>query len=410
MSKENLPLTPRFIEGIKKIPINIITVLTVFKSPVYSITLILLLYLTSLLSAVAQKIETVNDVKVIKNDKPLWGKNPEIKPVFTGILGDLEGDDDNYLFYQPADIAGDRQGNLYVLDGGNHRIQKFDRQGKYLSTTGRRGQGPGEFSRPTCIDLDAEGNIFVADAANQRIEIFNSGGENLRSIRFFATNVLFRLLKNGDILVRNPNLNGGRGLSKGNVPLFKIIDRNGKTKSRFGQGIYFTKFPSSTGGNRLLFDTDDNDNAYVSFLFQNRIEKFTPDGRTDFRADRPLNSKLMINKDLKLYLKNTWGIDVDSKGRIWIITLRRRMKREEMVHKMMYIDGASVSTELSGNTGLFETDMFNLEVFGSDGILLGRFPLTHFCDGLRIIDDKLYILDSIRSMRFYVYEIKQREE
>jgi len=373
----------------------------------HNLLVIFLFILLPFTSAFAQKIKTVNDVNIIRNDKPLWGKYPEIKPVFTGILGDLEGDDDNYLFYQPADIAGDSEGNLYVLDGGNHRIQKFDRQGKYLSTTGRRGQGPGEFSRPKCIDLDAEGNIYVADAANQRIEIFNSGGENLRSIRFYATNILFRLLKNGDILIRNPNLDGGRGLSKGNVPLFKIIDRNGKTKSRFGQGVFFTKFPSSTGGNRLLFSTDDKDNAYVSFLFQNRIEKFTPDGRTVFRADRPLNSKLMINKNLKLYFKNTWGIDVDSKGRIWIITLRRRMKKEEVVFKMMHSDGASVTTELSGNTGLFETDMYNLEVIGSDGILLGRFPLNHFCDGLRIIDDKLYILDSIRSMRFYVYEIKE---
>ena len=54
----------------------------------------------------------------------------------------------------PGDVAVDKAGNIYILDSGNARIQKFGPDGKYLATIGRKGQGPGEFILPDGLDID----------------------------------------------------------------------------------------------------------------------------------------------------------------------------------------------------------------------------------------------------------------
>ena len=59
-------------------------------------------------------------------------------------IGELETEDENIAFHIPSDIVIDEQGNIYILDSGNHRIQKFDPEGNYLASFGRKGQGPGE--------------------------------------------------------------------------------------------------------------------------------------------------------------------------------------------------------------------------------------------------------------------------
>jgi len=55
------------------------------------------------------------------------------------------GNDDNYTFFRPMHVGVDSAGNMYVLDGGNSRIQMYDAQGNYVRTLGAEGSGPGEF-------------------------------------------------------------------------------------------------------------------------------------------------------------------------------------------------------------------------------------------------------------------------
>ena len=76
-------------------------------------------------------------------------------------------------------LALDAQGNLYVTDPGNNRVQKFDSQGKYLSQFGSLGTGNGQFNGPTGIAIDANGNIYVTDPNNARVEKFDANGNYL---------------------------------------------------------------------------------------------------------------------------------------------------------------------------------------------------------------------------------------
>ena len=80
-------------------------------------------------------------------------------------------------FNSPGGIAVDGSGNVYVSDTSNtHRIQKFDSTGTYLSQWGSNGVGDGKFSSPWGIAIDGSGNVFVVDASNKRIQKFDSSG------------------------------------------------------------------------------------------------------------------------------------------------------------------------------------------------------------------------------------------
>jgi DNA-binding beta-propeller fold protein YncE len=77
----------------------------------------------------------------------------------------------------PTDVAVANDGSFYVSDGyGNSRVVKFSPAGKYLFAWGTRGDQPGQFHTPHGIDLDANGNVYVADRENNRIQKFDANG------------------------------------------------------------------------------------------------------------------------------------------------------------------------------------------------------------------------------------------
>lgn len=118
-------------------------------------------------------IEEENGVKIIKNpSEPLYG---EINLQLEKDLSIGHEGDEQYMFYRAHNIEVDTEGNIFVVDGGNQRIQKFGQDGKYKQTIGSKGQGPGEFQRPFRIFLDSEDNIYVHDRG--KIHVFSKDGQ-----------------------------------------------------------------------------------------------------------------------------------------------------------------------------------------------------------------------------------------
>ncbi len=64
----------------------------------------------------------------------------------------------------------DPRGNLWVADFYNNRVQKFTPQGKFLTSIGARGTGPGEFEKAIAVAAAGNGDIYVVDFGNNRIE------------------------------------------------------------------------------------------------------------------------------------------------------------------------------------------------------------------------------------------------
>jgi hypothetical protein len=80
-----------------------------------------------------------------------------------------------YRFDRPTDIAWDSAGNVFVADGyGNSRVAKYDKNGRFLKTNGMRGNGPNQLNTPHSIQVDAQGNVYVADRGNSRIQVYDN--------------------------------------------------------------------------------------------------------------------------------------------------------------------------------------------------------------------------------------------
>jgi len=82
-------------------------------------------------------------------------------------------------FSLPTNVAVDGDGNLYVTDTLNNRVETFDAEGNFISEFGKAGDGPGRFARPKGIAVDSDGHIWVVDEVESRVQVFDREGRLL---------------------------------------------------------------------------------------------------------------------------------------------------------------------------------------------------------------------------------------
>ena len=106
------------------------------------------------------------------------------KFVFIGWFGKpgKAGIPENGTFASPTNVAVDRQGNIYVADTFNCRVEVLNPAGKFLRAFGAQGDRPGEFIRPKGIAIDSEGHVYVADAEFNNFQIFSPEGQPLLAV------------------------------------------------------------------------------------------------------------------------------------------------------------------------------------------------------------------------------------
>lgn len=182
----------------------------------------------------------------------------------------------------PTDVAVNRQGNFYVADPGNYRIQKFSgATGAFQLQFGSKGTGDGQFgadpySASTTLKLaiDGLGYVYVVDNANYRIQKFDSNGQFILKWGGPGT---------GDGQFDNTRFPGGpQGIavdSKGNV--YVADNGNSRVQKFDSNGKFLMKWGSVGGGNGQFaypwgIAVDSQDNVYVADDL--RIQKFDSNG------------------------------------------------------------------------------------------------------------------------------------
>ena len=80
-------------------------------------------------------------------------------------------------FSGPTGVAVDQDGNLYVTDTMNYRVEVFDADGKFIKPFGRHCDMPGCFAHPKGISVDGDGHIWVADSMIDLLQVFTKDGE-----------------------------------------------------------------------------------------------------------------------------------------------------------------------------------------------------------------------------------------
>jgi sugar lactone lactonase YvrE len=262
-------------------------------------------------------------------------------------------------FARPSRLAIDGQGALYIMDTDNHRVQKFDRDGRFLAMWGGEGKGEGQFTFRTGIGwaggvaADATGNIYVADA-NHRIQKFDAAGQFVLAW-------------------------GSQGRGDG-----QLLQPGGMTVD--GQG-----------------------NVYVADAGQHRVQKFDPTGRFLLAWGGEGTGEGQLQRP--------WGVAVDRQGNVYVTDISPRLQKFDPNGRFLTAWGGpgngaaefrgAFSLAIDGQGLIYAGDLLNhrIQVFNPEGNYLGQWG--EFGDGVGqfrfvggvAVDDggAIYAVDTLNS-------------
>jgi DNA-binding beta-propeller fold protein YncE len=195
-------------------------------------------------------------------------------------------------FRGPAGVAVDQASNdVYVVDRGDNRVEKFEASGAFVSifgadvggpgvnvcTTacgpGTQGSGDGQFSSPSGITVDSSGNVYVVDSANNRVEKFSSSGAYLSQLTATDPSCT-QGFSNPTAVALAPASGALYVTDTGNNRVVKVDPATGLCDGVFDSSIA----ASGTFSSPLGVATDSAGAIYVLDSGNARVEKFDPTG------------------------------------------------------------------------------------------------------------------------------------
>lgn len=173
----------------------------------------------------------------------------------------------NGQFSNPALMATDGVGNLYVVDTGNDRIQKFTADGAFLLAWGGSGTGPSQFNAPNGVAVGPSGAVYVTDTGNNRVSQFDSNGAPVFQWGSFGSG--------------NGLFNGPVGIAAGPEGSVYVGDSGNARVQRFqADGAFVSSFGSGAGGFGQIAGvaSGPDGSVYVADGGNSRLERFDLNG------------------------------------------------------------------------------------------------------------------------------------
>jgi DNA-binding beta-propeller fold protein YncE len=199
-------------------------------------------------------------------------------------------------------MAIDPDGNVFVLDSGNDRVQKFNADGHFLLQFGKAGAGKGEFSDPMGIAIDPKGNVFISDTGNGRVQKFDSTG-------------LF-LLEFGHANGNDPGLQVPTGISMSHQGEVYVVDQDRCKVRVFDSQGKLTRILADAQKQEWLqqpvdvFCDSASQNLFIADAQQEAVLEVSRDGQM-LRAYRGFKRPLMsVSTEDRLYVLDIGEADI----------------------------------------------------------------------------------------------------
>jgi tripartite motif-containing protein 71 len=225
-------------------------------------------------------------------------------------------------------VVTDPAGDVFVVDRGNGRVQKFTSTGGFLAKWGTFGSAAGQFNTPFGIARDAAGNLYVVDSFNFRVEKFDSAGNFVLAWGWGVTDGTTHAFQictsschagfdgTGDGQFHSPT-----GIAVAGTSVYVIGDGDERVQ-RFDTNGNFAGKWGSQGTGDLQFDhpvgiaTNAAGNVYVADTDNHRVMKFD---LTGFPGSPPsLLTKWGTQGSGDGQFTSPEGIAVDSAGNVWV--------------------------------------------------------------------------------------------
>lgn len=270
-------------------------------------------------------------------------------PVYTSTFG-TQGSGSGQL-NRPADLAMDAEGDIWVVDKSNNRVQRFSPGGEFLSSFGSYGTGNGQFNRPASIAIDATGDIWVTDANNNRVQKFDEEGNYLA--------------KFGSSGSGNGQFHGPEGIAIDEEGDLWISDTYNGRVQKFDEGGEFLRVVGSYGagegqiGEATGIDIGPEGQVWIADWQNNRVSVFDAEGGFLDSFGSQGSGEGQFNRPD--------AIDVDATGNVWVGDQNNdRVQRFDLAGQYVDEFGASGSGEgrfdFTWPMGLFADDAGHLWV------------------------------------------------
>ena len=333
---------------------------------IFALSVLLMAFACSKKPESEARVEVIDGIEYVHNTgTPL---HPDKSVTFEKELS--VGGEEYEMLSRPMWFIVDREGSIYISDSQDQAIKVFDKNGEYVRSIGRQGEGPGEFSYLGSQTFLPDGKLLAMDSMSMRLNLFDPEGTYLASYHWTHRPGRLQYATDSACVMTVYTFQEGKDPLSGRKLFVKKFDFEGEEIFSFGEfkteeGKVHTESRSGGGGVALLISLPyaphsifaaDPVRQYLYHCVNNEymIEVFDKDGKVIRRFDRPYEPLSFTSEDAKKFrsryddstmegLKKmvqgmsmpsvktiTSQMCVDDVGNLWIETYEQREEEEKV--------------------------------------------------------------------------------